>query len=73
VSGKEFGVRIIYGGSCGLNIVAALSMWFERRVVNRDARVSRSFVVAVGASVLSLSACREAVWLIKSGVLVRHS
>jgi hypothetical protein len=49
-----------FGGSCG-HMVAAWSMWFERRVVNCEARVSRSSVEAVDEGVLSMAAWREAV------------
>jgi hypothetical protein len=51
-------------------MVAAWSMWFERRIVNCEDRVSRSFDEAVGDCVLSMAAWREAVWLMRSGVLV---
>jgi hypothetical protein len=47
---------------------AAWSMWLERRVVNCEARVYRSSVEAVDGGVLKMAACREAVWLMRSGV-----
>jgi hypothetical protein len=50
-------------------MVAAWSLWFERRVVNCEARRSRSSVEAVDEGVLSMAAWREAVWMIRSDVL----
>ena len=49
--------------------MAAWSMWRERSVVNCEARVSRVSGVAVVCEVLRISACRDAVWLMRSGVL----
>jgi hypothetical protein len=42
-------------------MVAAWSMWFERRVVTFEARVSRSSRKAADEWVFSMAACREAV------------
>jgi hypothetical protein len=46
-------------------MVAAWSMWFERRFVNREVRVSRSSVEAVAGDVLRIPACSVAVWLMR--------
>jgi hypothetical protein len=68
VSGFVFGGRCSVGGRMG-QMVAAWSKWLERRVVNCEARESRSSVEAVDEGVLKMAACREAVWLMRSGVL----
>jgi hypothetical protein len=44
-------------------------MWFERRVVNCEARVSKSSVEDVDEGVSSVMAWRDAVWLMGSDVL----
>jgi hypothetical protein len=54
-------------------MVAAWSMWFERSVVNWEARVSKSSVEAVAGDVLRIAACTAAVWLMRSRVLVGQS
>jgi hypothetical protein len=46
-------------------------MIFESKVVNCEARVSS--VEAVDEGVLSMAAWREAVWLMRSGVLLWYS
>jgi hypothetical protein len=68
VSGRAFGCRGILERRRG-QTAAAWSMWLERRVVNCEARVFRSSVEAVDGGVLRMAACREAFWLIRSGVL----
>jgi hypothetical protein len=50
-------------------MVAAWSMWWERSVMNCEARMSRVSGEAVDGGVLSMAAWREAVWLIREGVL----
>jgi hypothetical protein len=60
VSGFVFGGRRVFGGRMG-QMVAVWSKWLERRVVNCEARVSRSSVVVVDEGVLRMAACREAV------------
>jgi hypothetical protein len=67
--GAVLGGLCVLGGSKG-HVVAAWPMWFERRVVNWEARVSRSSVEAVAGDALRTAACSVAVWLIRSGVLV---
>jgi hypothetical protein len=42
-------------------MVAAWSMWLEKRVVNSEARVSRSSVEAVAEGMLGLVGWREVV------------
>ena len=49
--------------------MAAWSMWRERSVVNCEARVSRVSGVAEVCEVLRISAWRDAVWLMRAGVL----
>jgi hypothetical protein len=49
--------------------VATWSMCWERSVVNCEARVSRVSGEAEVCGVLIMAAWREAVWLIRSGVL----
>jgi hypothetical protein len=50
-------------------MVAARSMWLERRVVNCEERVSRASVEAVGEGVLKIVPWRVAVWLMREGVM----
>jgi hypothetical protein len=54
-------------------MVAAWSMRLERRVVNCEARVSRSSVEAVDEGVLSIAAWRVAVKLMRAGVMFWYS
>jgi hypothetical protein len=68
VSGGAFEGRGFFGGRRG-HMAAAWSMWLERRVVNCEARVFRSSVEAVEGGVLRMAVCKEAVWLMRSGVL----
>jgi hypothetical protein len=60
VSGFVFGVRGLFGGRMG-QVVAAWSKWLERRVVNCEARVSRSSGEVVDEVVLRMAAFSEAV------------
>jgi hypothetical protein len=59
----------VLGGNKG-HMVAAWSMWFERRFVNWEAIVSRSSVEVFAGDVLRIAACSVAVWLMRSCVLV---
>jgi hypothetical protein len=67
--GEVLGGLCVSGGSKG-HMVAAWSMCFERKVLNWEARVSRSLVEAVAGDVLRIAACGVAVWLKRSCVLV---
>ena len=60
--------RGFFGGRRG-HTVAAWSICWESSVVNFEARVSRVSGEAVEGGVLIISAWREAVWLIREGVL----
>ena len=60
--------RGFFGGRRG-HMVAAWSICWESMVVNFEARASRVSVEAVEGGVLIISAWREAVWLVREGVL----
>jgi hypothetical protein len=51
-------------------MVAAWSMWLERRVVNCEARGYRASVEAVDKGVLSNATWRVAVWFDEGGCVV---
>ena len=60
--------RGFFGGRRG-HMVAAWSICWESSAVNFEARVSRVSGEAMEGVVLRISAWREAVWLIREGVL----